>query len=324
MLSIVAVIGGLGLLVWSAGIFITGASASAKHLGMPPLLIGLIIVGFGTSAPELFVSFMAALDGAPGIALGNAYGSNIANIALILGITALIAPVTVRSAILRKELPILVFVTLVSGYQIFDGVITRIEAGILFALLAGVLTWSVRTSKNTKSDALSSEMEQELQTEKRSLGSALFFVFVGLTVLILSSRLLVWGAVDIAKDFGISDLMIGLTIVAVGTSLPELASSIIAARRNEHDLAVGNIIGSNIFNVLAVVGLAALTRPISVTSDVFSRDFLWMIVLTLALFVMGYGFRKKNGRINRIEGALLVGSYVAYLVFLASILTAQS
>ncbi len=317
LLSLLAIVFGLMLLVWSADRFVDGASSTARHFGMPPLLIGMVVVGFGTSAPEMVVSALAASQGNPGIALGNAYGSNITNIALILGVTALISPIAVHSQVLRKELPILMGVTVLAAWQIWDGELTRLDAIVLVAVFAGLMGWTIRQSLRQPTDALATEVAQELSAEPMPLKRALMWLGVGLVLLIISSRILVWGAVSIAQSLGVSDLIIGLTIVAVGTSLPEFASSIIAARKGEHDIAIGNIIGSNLFNTLAVVGIAGLIGPLSVGPEVFSRDIMVMAGLTLLLFVFGYGFRGP-GRINRFEGGALLAAYLAYTGYLIS------
>ena len=316
-LPVLAVLIGLVLLVWSADRFVDGAAATAKHLGMSPLLIGMVIMGFGTSAPELVVSVMSSIDGSPGIALGNAYGSNIANIALILGLTAVIAPIAVHSQVIRRELPILLGVTAVAALQVYDGEITRLEAIILLALLVLLLGWNIYQGRRGQVDALGGEVEQELVAHPMPLKKALIWVAIGLALLVVSSRLLVWGAVDIAQFFGVSDLVIGLTVVAIGTSLPELASSIAAIRKNEHDMALGNVIGSNLFNTLAVVGLAGVIHPMAAEPEVFTRDMLVMGALTLALFLFAYGFRGP-GRINRIEGAVLLAAFAGYTTYLLS------
>jgi cation:H+ antiporter len=312
-----AVATGLVLLVWSADLFVEGSAATARHFGMPPLLIGMVVVGFGTSAPEMVVSAFAALQGNPGIALGNAYGSNIANIALILGLTALISPIAVHSQVLRKELPILTGVTILSAWQIWDGRITRLEALVLLVVFFGLMGWSIMQGLRTKVDALGSEMEQELEIRAMPISRAVFLLVVGLALLIASSRILVWGAVEIALGFGVSDLIIGLTIVAIGTSLPELASSLLATRKGEHDIALGNVLGSNLFNTLAVVGIAGGIRPMTVGPEVFYRDYMVMAGLTVSLFLFGYGFRGPGrGRINRFEGAFLLACYIGYNAFL--------
>lgn len=312
-----AVAVGFVLLVWSADRFVEGSAAAARYFGMPPLLIGMVIVGFGTSAPEMVVSALAALQGNPGIALGNAYGSNIANIALILGLTSLISPIAVKSGVLRKELPLLTAVTVLAAWQVWDGRITRLEAMVLMAVFCGVMGWTIRQGMRTMIDPLASEMEQELEMHAMPLGRAVFLLVTGLAVLIASSRMLVWGAVAIARGFGVSDLIIGLTIIAVGTSLPELASSLLAIRKGEHDIALGNVLGSNLFNTLAVVGIAGGIAPMTVGREVFSRDIMVMAVLTLSLFIFGYGFRGPGkGRINRFEGAFLFAAYIGYNAFL--------
>ncbi len=313
--AFLSIVLGLALLVWSADRFVEGSVSTAGHFGMPPLLIGMVIVGFGTSVPEMVVSAISAFQGNAGIALGNAYGSNITNIALILGLTSLISPIAFHSNVLRKELPILTGVTALAAYQLWDGELTRIEALVLLAVFSSLMTWTIWQGLRKKADAFGSEMESELEARTMPLGRSIFWLVCGLSLLIVSSRLLVWGAVDIAQTLGVSDLVIGLTIVAVGTSLPELASSIIAARKGEHDIALGNILGSNLFNTLAVVGIAGTIHPMAVGPEVFSRDILIMAALTLSLFVIGYGFH-GHGRINRFEGALLLSCYISYLVYL--------
>ncbi|HAS75509.1 MAG TPA: calcium/sodium antiporter, partial [Marinobacter adhaerens] len=286
---------------------------TASHFGTPPLLIGMVVVGFGTSAPEMAVSALAASQGNPGLALGNAYGSNITNIALILGITALLAPIAVHSQVMRKELPILILVTAFAGWQLWDGDLSRMDAiGLMLAFVV-LIGWSIYQGLRQPDDALATEMTEEVNA--MPVRKAILWLVVGLLLLIISSRILVWGAVDLATTFGISDLVIGLTIVAVGTSLPELASSIIAARKGEHDLALGNILGSNLFNTLAVVGIAGLIAPMPVAPEVLTRDFPVMAALTLVLFAMCYGFRGP-GRVNRFEGSALLLAFVAYTVYL--------
>lgn len=316
-LALLAVVLGLVLLVWSADRFVEGSASAARYFGMPPLLIGMVIIGFGTSAPEMVVSALAAVQGNPGIALGNAYGSNITNIALILGLTALISPVFVQSQVLHKELPILMVITALAAWQVWDGHISRLDAMILMGVFAGVMAWTIWQGLQKKPDALGSEMAHELEVRAMPIRPAIFWLVVGLILLIVSSRMLVWGAVEIAVGFGVSDLIIGLTIVAVGTSLPELASSVIAARKGEHDIALGNVIGSNLFNTLAVVGIAGLIHPMEVGPEVFSRDIMVMAALSASLFLIGYGFGGP-GRINRLEGAALLACYIGYTTYLVS------
>lgn len=312
LLPSLAVLVGLALLVWSADRFVDGASATAGHYAVPPLLVGMVIVGFGTSAPEMVVSTLAASQGNPGLALGNAWGSNIVNIALILGVTAMISPIVVHSTILRKELPILSAVTLLSAYLVWDGQIDRLDAWLLLAVFAVLVSWSIVQGMRGDSDALGVETATELKAHAMPLKRALMWLVVGLLVLVASSRLLVWGAVTIAQSLGVSDLIIGLTVVAVGTSLPELASCVAAARKNEHDIALGNVLGSNLFNTLAVVGIAGAIAPIQIGADSIERDLPVIVGLTLVLFVMGWGFRGRLGRINRWEAGALLAAYVAY------------
>ncbi len=316
-LALLAVAFGVALLVWSAGRFVDGSAAAARHLGMPPLLIGMTVVGFGTSAPEMAVSALAAFQANVGIAVGNAYGSNITNIALILGLAALISPIAVHSQVVRRELPILTSVTALAAWQVWDGTISRLEALVLLGVFVGLMIWTIWRGMQKRADALGSEMETDLDAHVMPIRRAVFWLAAGLVLLIVSSRILVWGAVEIAHGFGASDLIIGLTIVAVGTSLPELASSIIAARKGQHDIAVGNIVGSNLFNTLAVVGVAGTIHPLTVGPDVLSRDILVMSALTVSLFVIGYGFRGP-GRINRTEGIALLAGYAGYTAYLVS------
>jgi cation:H+ antiporter len=308
---------GFALLVWSADKFVEGAAATAKHLGMPTLLIGILIVGFGTSAPEMVVSAIAAYEGNPALALGNGIGSNIVNIALILGVTALVAPIAVHSKIVKKEIPLLILIVLIAGYLLLDGNLTFIEGILLLIGFFSLIGWSIYAAIKGKGDVLEGELESELQEHAMSLKLGIIWLIVGLVLLIASSRILVWGAVGVAHEFGVSDLIIGLTIVALGTSLPELAASVIAARKGEHDIAIGNVVGSNMFNLLAVIGIATVINPMnSIAPEVLYRDWIIMFVLTIALLAMAYGFKGKDGRINRVEGAILVLCYVAYNAYL--------
>jgi len=327
LLPIVAVVLGLAVLVWSADKFVDGAVGVARFFGMSTLLIGMVIVGFGTSAPEMVVSALSAMENAPELALGNAYGSNIANIALILGVTALISPVIVKRDALKRDVPILIGVTVVAIIEAADGSISRLDGIVLLLLFAGIMgfnIWSELRAKK-KASALEKEAEDGDESGKASLPKSVAGLLLGLTLLVLSSRCLVWGAVEIAQALGVSDLLIGLTIVAVGTSLPELASSIAAARKGENDLAFGNIVGSNLFNTLTVVGIASTISPMrTVNPLVFSRDLPVVAVLTVLLLLFGLPVRKKRldanglriGRINRLEGSTFLAIYVGYIGFL--------
>lgn len=313
LLSIVVIIIGLGLLVWGAERFVHGAAAIAKNFGVSPLIIGLTIVGIGTSAPEILISIIAAYQGNPALAVGNALGSNIANIALVLGITAIVMPLTVKSETLRREYPVMFAVMLLALVLVVDYHLGHLDGLILISGLFVMLYWMIKQSRKHKRDPMEQEFDQEIPNISNK--SAFLWFIIGLTLLIISSRGLVWGSINIATSMGISDLIIGLTIVAIGTSLPELAASVMSALKKEHDIAVGNIIGSNMFNMLVVFGIPGLVAPHTLDASVLERDFPVMIGLSIALFIVAYGF-KKEGRINRFEGVLLLSGYIAYMTVL--------
>ncbi|NBF40423.1 MAG: calcium/sodium antiporter [Spirochaetes bacterium] len=308
---------GIVALVLAANLFVDGAAATARHFGLSPLLIGMLIVGFGTSVPEMLVSALSALDGASGIALGNAWGSNITNIALILGVSAIVRPLAVHSRVLRTELPILLVATLATGVLILNLGIGRFDAAALLAAFLTFVLWSVLSQRRTVGDPLATEVAETANaTRPRPIGRSVLYLVLGLALLILASRAIVWGAVGLARAAGVSDLMIGLTVVAVGTSLPELASSVAAARRGEDEIAFGNVIGSNLFNTLAVVGIAGAIRPIHVDRLAAVRDYPTMLFFTVMLFVVGFARRRRIGRVTRPEGMVLCTLYVAYIVLL--------
>ncbi len=314
LINVVALVVGLVFLVIAADKFIVGTVAIARKFNVPPLLIGLTIVGLGTSAPEILVSAIASFQGNAGLAVGNALGSNIANIGLILGCTALISPLAFNSDLLRRELPILMVVSLICYFMAFDG-LGVIDGVIMLVMLGVFLAWLVRLAKKTgQKKSMDDPLEQELideMPENVSEQKAWLFFVVGLIALLASSRLLVWAAVNIAVSFGVSDLVIGLTIVALGTSLPELAASISSVLKKEYELAVGNVIGSNMYNLLAVYSLPGLIAPGPVAESVIYRDFPVMLGLTGVLFILGYGF-SKSGHINRWEGSALLLAYIGY------------
>lgn len=318
LLNLAAILSGFALLIWGADRFINGAAAIARNLGLSPMLIGLTIVGFGTSAPEILVSTMAALQDNAGLAIGNALGSNIANIGLILGITALVIPLSVNSDTLRREYPILMAISLVTLLLMLDGELGRLDGTILLAGLILVIYGMVRIAKRgrAKGDPMVAEYAAEIP-EALNTRIALFWFLGGLTVLLIGSRILVWGAVNVATAFGVSDLVIGLTVVALGTSLPELAASITSAIKKEHDIAIGNIIGSNMYNLLAVLSVPGLIAPGVFAPEALNRDLPIMIGLTLAIFVMGFGFGGP-GRINRFEGLILFLCFIGYQGWLFS------
>jgi cation:H+ antiporter len=315
ILSIVAVLGGFAVLVWAADRFVVGAAALARNLGVSPLIIGLTIVGFGTSAPEMLVSAIAAWDGSPGVGIGNAVGSNITNIGLVLGTTALITPLAVRSDTLKREFPILFVIMLLVLVLVLNQNLSRLDGVILLFALAVMLYWLISIGLRSRGrDPMVAEYAEVLPSDI-SNGMAIIWLFVGLAFMLLSSRAVVWGATAIAKYFGISDLVIGLTVIALGTSLPELAASIMSAIKKEHDIAIGNVLGSNMFNLLAVLGLPGLISPSKLDPELLSRDLPVMIGITIALFAMSFGFGRQ-GRISRLEGGILLGMYIAYMGWL--------
>lgn len=310
LIDILALLLGLVVLVFAADWFVDGASAIARNFGISPLLIGLTIVGLGTSAPEIMVSSLASFQGNPGLAIGNAIGSNIANMGLILGVTALLAPLAFHSRLLKRELPVLMLISIacyvlaLDGLSVFDGVL------MLLGLVA-FLYWLIRTAMaEHKSDILTKEVEAEVPETMPNNKAWIFFV-LGLLGLLISSKVLVWAAVNIAHAMGVSDLVIGLTIVALGTSLPELAASIGSVLKGEDDLAVGNVIGSNVYNLLAVFSLPALIAPGPVDMTVISRDFPVLLAFTGVLFILGVGL-SRAGNINRWEGGGLLSAYLFY------------
>ncbi len=317
VLSILCIIAGLALLVWGADRFVEGAASVARNLGVSPLVVGMLIVGFGTSAPEMLVSGIAAWNGNTGLSIGNAVGSNITNVALILGLSALITPLDVHSKVLRRELPILLASMLIALALLADGTLGRLDGALLLAGFALLVGWTlvIALRERNGSDPLAAEFAMELPAARMSTGRAVAWAVVGLILLLLGSRMLVWGAVQIAQALGMSDLVIGLTIVAIGTSLPELAASMAAVLKKEHDIAIGNVVGSNTFNTLVVMGLPGLIDPGPFEPALLSRDFPTMIGLTVALFVMAYGFGGQ-GRINRFEAAILLSAFVGYQVWL--------
>ena len=313
--DIAAILAGFLLLIWSADRFIVGAAATARNLNVSPLIIGLTIVGFGTSAPEMLVSAIASLNGNPGLAVGNAIGSNITNITLVLGTAALIMPLNVHSRILRKELPLLLVAMLLALTLLQDDNLGRTDGLILLSMLMLLLWWMTgQAMRNRNTDPMDLEYSKELPSGM-PMPRAIFWLLLGLVVLIGSSKLLVIGAVNIAAAFGVSDLVIGLTVVAIGTSLPELATSIAGALKNEHDIVIGNIVGSNLFNTLAVLGIPGLLSPARLDAGVLDRDIPTVFVLTIALVIMAYGFRGP-GRINRFEGSILLTGFVGYQILL--------
>lgn len=313
LLPIAALLVGFLLLIWSADRFVLGASASARIFGVSPLVIGILVVGFGTSAPEMLVSAMAAMDGQPGLAIGNAIGSNIANVGLILGCTALLYPLRVRSRIIKRELPLLLLFMFIGMLMLLDGELNRGDGLILMLCLFATIAWSLHEARINRDDILAQEFESEIPRDMGT-GAAIFTLAYGLLVLVASSRLLVWSATEIATALGISDLVIGLTIVALGTSLPELAASIAAARKGEFDIAVGNVAGSNLFNLLGVMALPGIIAPGPFDPNILSRDYPAMAMLCILLWLFASNFSlRRGGVLNRLEGSVLLLVYVSYM-----------
>lgn len=318
--NLIALLLGLGLLAWSADQFVDGAAGLAVRLGVSPMIIGLTIVAFGTSAPEILVSAMAAFNGNPGLALGNAVGSNIANVALVIGTTALVVPMTVQSQTLRREFPLMAVVMVFALVLLVDLQLSRLDGTLLLIGMVVLMAVTIWLSKQTApGDPLVEELIAHQTPELLDTSSTphtLWQLVSGLLLLLVASRMLVWGAVGFATHFGISDLVIGLTIVAIGTSLPELAASVAAVRKGEDDIAIGNVLGSNMFNLLAVIGVAGTIAPTDIDRAMMVRDYPLMLLLSLALYLMARGSRAKPGHIGRLPASLLLTVFVVYEVWL--------
>ncbi|MCG2634853.1 MAG: calcium/sodium antiporter [Gammaproteobacteria bacterium] len=316
LLYFLAVLTGIPLLVWSADRFVGGASAIATRTGISPLVVGLTIVAFGSSAPEMLVSVNAALSDNGALAIGNAVGSNIANIALVLGLTALVRPLRVNSQILQREFPLMLLVTLLATALLMDYHLGQIDGLLLISTAVGIIGWLVYTARHTeRGDPLGQEVVAAIP-KGVTRNQALFSLGVGLLVLIGSAKLLVWGAVGIASWLGVSDLIIGLTLVAIGTSLPEVAASLAGVLRNEDDIALGNVIGSNIANILVVVGIPGLISPAAVDGAVLHRDLPVMLLLSVGLLILIFR-RRRSPIVERWHGMLFLSAYLAYLFLLA-------
>jgi cation:H+ antiporter len=311
LVNLLLVIAGLVLLVWGADRFVHGAAATARNLGVAPLLVGLTVVAFATSAPEILVSVIAASLGEPGLAFGNAIGSNIVNIGLVLGMTAMIRPIKLGSATLRREMPALLAVSLLTVSLFLDTYLSRIDGIVMLTGLVIVMVWLARLGLRTSAnDPIKRDYEAEIPTDV-SMPMAIVWLIVGLGTLLIGAELLVDGAIGIATMLGVSEVVIGITIVALGTSLPELAVSLASALKGEYGLAIGNIVGSNIFNLLAVIGVAATIAPSALAPTVLSLHIFVMVAFTLVLFAMTYDYDGR-GQLSRLEGLALVLAYVAY------------
>lgn len=309
--NILLVVAGLALLIWGADRFVHGAAAGARNLGVTPLLVGLTVVALATSAPEILVSVVAALDGEPGLAIGNAIGSNIVNVGLVLGMTAMIRPIKLESATLRREMPALLAVSLLTVSLFLDTFLSRIDGFVMLTGLVIVMVWLARLGmRSAANDPIKIDYEAEIPSDV-SMTMAIVWLTVGLAILLVGAKILVNGAVGIAEELGVSEVVIGVTIVAFGTSLPELAVSLASALKGEYGLAIGNIVGSNIFNLLAVVGVAAAIQPAALAPSVLSLHIFVMVAFTLVLFAMTYDYDGK-GQLSRLEGVALLAAYIAY------------
>lgn len=319
LIPILALIAGLFGLIWGADKFVSGSVGIARSLGVSSLVIGLTVVSIGTSAPEIIVSVNAALNNLSGLAVGNAIGSNLANIGLVLGITALVAPIPVQKHLLYEESPVLLLITALAGLCLYDGQLNRIESLALGLLVIPLLIMVVKYKKSHPDPEIA---DNSVPDKNLSLKNSSIWLFIGLGALLFGAEITVWGAKSIALHFGISDLIVGLTVVAIGTSLPELAASVMSAKRGHHDIALGNIFGSNLFNILLVMTTAGIISPISLSSDVFTRDYVALASMTLLLvaivaFAILKGSKKSGGAfISRIIGIILLSAYCSYYIIL--------
>lgn len=309
-------------LIWSADRFVLGAAGIAKHIGMSSMMIGLTIVSLGTSAPEIIVSINAAIEQASSLAIGNAIGSNLANVGLVLGITAIVTPIPLKKIFLSRETSILLLVTIGAGFFLFDAKLSALEGAIFIVTLVVVLVFLVLSKSHHPEDI----EEDEITSQTTALSKSWLSFFIGLALLIISADILVWGARQAATAWGVSELVIGLTVIAVGTSLPELAATVVSALKGHHDIALGNILGSNLFNLLAVMGISAMIYPPELESAVFYRDYIAMLLITVLLaFIMFINLyrhsrssspKNSSARIGRASGILLLSAYGCYYYFL--------
>ena len=309
--NIFEVVAGLVLLIWGADRFVHGAAAGARNMGIAPVLIGLTVVAFATSAPEILVSVVASLRGEPGLAFGNAIGSNIVNIGLVLGCVAIIRPIELRSATLRREMPALLAVSLLTVSLFLDSYLSRIDGIVMLTGLVIVMIWLARLGmRSAPTDPIKMDYEAEIPANV-TMRMAIVWLLIGLATLLVGADLLVDGSMEIARFLGVSEVVIGILLVALGTSLPELAVSLVSALKGEYGLAIGNIVGSNIFNLLAVIGVAATIAPSALAPSVLSLHIFVMVAFTLILFAMTYDYDGKS-ELSRIEGVALLIAFIAY------------
>lgn len=309
LIAIISMVISLIVLIYSADKFVEGAANIATYFNVPNILVGVVIIGFGTSMPEMLVSALSALNGNPSIALGNAYGSNIANIGLILGLSVLLTPIILKAQVILREIPILILTLLITFYFLSDLSLSRTEAVLLLIVFIIAMGYSIIKAKKNH------ELDDDLDINQLSIKASIMWTIIGLVLLLVSSKFLVSAAVDIARFWGISDLVIGLTVVAVGTSLPELASSLAAIKQGKHDIVIGNIMGSNLFNTLVVVGITGVITPIAVEHNIISRDIPFMFIFTAILIPLAIGkifFMKRIFKLSRVSGAILLIAYTFY------------
>jgi cation:H+ antiporter len=316
LLYLSSLLTGLILLVWGADRMVVGAAVIARNLGVTPMVIGLTVVGFATSAPEILVSATAAIRDVSSLALGNAFGSNIANIGLVVGVAAILHPLTVESEALSRELPAMVAVSLIPVILLIDLTLSRLDGVILLIAFFCFIYWVIKLGKRSSGhDAIEAEYVTEIP-EAVTQRMAILWIIIGLVVLVVGSNALVWGSQNIAREVGVSDLVIGVTVVAIGTSLPELAVAVIAVRKGLHGLALGNIIGSNAFNMLAVIGVAGVIRPATLDLAAVQLHLPVLLGFTVAFFFIAYN-SKGTMRVGRLEGAALVASFIIYQSYIA-------
>mgnify|MGYP000031655497 FL=1 len=323
-LPIIALLAGLLGLVWGADKFVTGSAGVARNFGISSMIIGLTVVSIGTSSPEIIVSINASLSDVGGLAVGNALGSNLANIGLVLGITTLVAPLPVPTHLLKEESPVLLLITILAGLCLYDGELNRGESIALGLMVIPIIAILVKNKKSHPNQEAANDVSAATDF---SMKTSSLYLLLGLVILLLSAEVTVWGATSIAYFFGISDVIVGLTVVAIGTSLPELAASVVSATKGHHDIAVGNIFGSNLFNLLLVMTTAGAIAPIALPSEIFSRDYLSLLVMTLMMIgLVGWTVRKNRhiksvARLSRFVGFILLTGYALYYVVLWSSLT---
>ena len=324
LIAVALVLAGFLLLIWSADLLVDNASSLASQIGISTFLVGIIVVGFGTSAPELFVSAVAALQDRGNLALGNALGSNITNIGLVLGSAAMVRALPVARSTAIVDLPMVIGVGVLAIALVLDGLLSRLDGIILLIVLVAYLVWSARNSQGAGGepsiqDLAENPHELDLSSVDHPRGKSLLtsalFTVASIILLMVASRMLVTGAVSIAEFFGVGELVIGLTIVAIGTSLPELAAAIAAARKGVHDMIIGNIIGSNVFNTLGVLGVTGTIKATEIDTLALVRDFPIMFAFTVLMFV----FALTKGTFSRLEGSVLVTGYLSYLAYLVII-----